>query len=250
MEPTLKTGDIILTDHISPRFGRLSRGDIIVARSPRKPKEHICKRVVAVGGDVLACNRINGTISAVSIQTHKKNYLASWQVFGHEYRCLWYLEDIFGLRETIQQTPLIHEIMVLFPLDLLKEECFLEYGHLYQDLTEHLPRKQKQSFVIITKSEIWRGDKTSKRVSLNPNVVVRGNLWFELVISNSKRKYSNSLPVFILVQSYVFFKVFIFIYCVTMTGIVTPKPTFRQSYCIPGCEAIEGSRKFNFINLF
>jgi len=67
MEPTLRTGDFILSDHITPRFGQLNRGDIIIARSPTNPKEHICKRVMGVSGDVLACNRVDGTVAAASL---------------------------------------------------------------------------------------------------------------------------------------------------------------------------------------
>ena len=66
MEPTLSTGDIVLTEHISARFGHINRGDIVVARSPGKPAEHICKRIIAIGGDVLECNRADGTVASVS----------------------------------------------------------------------------------------------------------------------------------------------------------------------------------------
>jgi signal peptidase I len=67
MEPTLSTGDIVLTEHVTPRFGQMNRGDIIVARSPRKPSDYICKRIIAVGGDVLECNRVDGTFAPVSL---------------------------------------------------------------------------------------------------------------------------------------------------------------------------------------
>jgi len=67
MEPTLSTGDIILTDQITPRLGQLNRGDIVVARSPRKPREHICKRVIALSGDSIAINRLDGTLASMPI---------------------------------------------------------------------------------------------------------------------------------------------------------------------------------------
>ncbi|KAK4312890.1 hypothetical protein Pmani_015715 [Petrolisthes manimaculis] len=51
MEPTIFSEDIILTEHITPRFNRINRGDVIIARSPSNPRHHICKRVVALGGD-------------------------------------------------------------------------------------------------------------------------------------------------------------------------------------------------------
>ncbi|XP_054263614.1 mitochondrial inner membrane protease subunit 1 [Macrosteles quadrilineatus] len=51
MEPTLYTNDAILTEHLSPRFNKISKGDIVVARSPTNPKQFICKRVTGVEGD-------------------------------------------------------------------------------------------------------------------------------------------------------------------------------------------------------
>lgn len=51
MEPTIFSEDVILTEHISPRFNRIQRGDVIIARSPTNPHHHICKRVTGVGGD-------------------------------------------------------------------------------------------------------------------------------------------------------------------------------------------------------
>lgn len=53
MEPTIRTSDIILTEHISTRYGWIQRGDIIITRSPHNPKQFICKRVVGLGGDSL-----------------------------------------------------------------------------------------------------------------------------------------------------------------------------------------------------
>ncbi|KAL4709356.1 hypothetical protein ACJJTC_007088 [Scirpophaga incertulas] len=51
MEPTLETNNILLTEHISPRFHRLRRGDIVIAKSPTNPKQNICKRIVGMPGD-------------------------------------------------------------------------------------------------------------------------------------------------------------------------------------------------------
>jgi len=53
MEPSIRDHDILLTEHISPRMGRLQRGDIIIARSPSHPTQFICKRLVALPGDHL-----------------------------------------------------------------------------------------------------------------------------------------------------------------------------------------------------
>jgi len=49
MEPTLRTGNILLTDHLSPRFGFINVGDIVVAQSPEK--HFVCKRITNTAGD-------------------------------------------------------------------------------------------------------------------------------------------------------------------------------------------------------
>ncbi|PNF15314.1 Mitochondrial inner membrane protease subunit 1 [Cryptotermes secundus] len=51
MEPTIYTDDILLTEHITPRFQRIKKGDIIIAKSPSNPRIHICKRVAGMPGD-------------------------------------------------------------------------------------------------------------------------------------------------------------------------------------------------------
>lgn len=49
MEPTLNaSGDIVVFEHISPRWGTLEPGDVVVARSPSSPHSYICKRVKVV----------------------------------------------------------------------------------------------------------------------------------------------------------------------------------------------------------
>jgi signal peptidase I len=49
MEPTLETGNVLLTDYLSPRFGRVNVGDIVVAKTPKN--DYVCKRVVSSSGD-------------------------------------------------------------------------------------------------------------------------------------------------------------------------------------------------------
>ncbi|XP_057335627.1 mitochondrial inner membrane protease subunit 1 [Microplitis mediator] len=55
MEPTIHTHDVLFTEHISPRFDKLSKGDIIIAKSPTNPREIICKRIGGVEGDRIYC---------------------------------------------------------------------------------------------------------------------------------------------------------------------------------------------------
>lgn len=51
MEPTLHTNDVLLTEHITPRFRKIDRGDIVIAKSPFDPKQYICKRIAGLPGD-------------------------------------------------------------------------------------------------------------------------------------------------------------------------------------------------------
>jgi len=52
MEPTLNANsDLVLLDRVSPRLGRIATGDIVVADSPTRPGETVCKRVAAIAGE-------------------------------------------------------------------------------------------------------------------------------------------------------------------------------------------------------
>lgn len=51
MEPTLHSDNILVTERISPRMNAISRGDIIIAKNPSDPHQHICKRVIGLPGD-------------------------------------------------------------------------------------------------------------------------------------------------------------------------------------------------------
>ncbi|XP_015599355.1 mitochondrial inner membrane protease subunit 1 [Cephus cinctus] len=51
MEPTIYSNDVLFTEHISPRLQRMSKGDIIIAKCPSNPQQHICKRITGLPGD-------------------------------------------------------------------------------------------------------------------------------------------------------------------------------------------------------
>lgn len=51
MEPTLYTDNILITERISVRRRQIDRGDIIIAKSPTNPIQHVCKRVIGLPGD-------------------------------------------------------------------------------------------------------------------------------------------------------------------------------------------------------
>ena len=50
MEPTIKSGDILIIDRWFYRVFGLKKDDIIVATQPVDPEVSICKRIVEVGG--------------------------------------------------------------------------------------------------------------------------------------------------------------------------------------------------------
>jgi signal peptidase I len=50
MAPTLHTGDQLLAERLTPRFGHLERGDLVVFRAPAT-RALLVKRVVALAGD-------------------------------------------------------------------------------------------------------------------------------------------------------------------------------------------------------
>ncbi|XP_064482421.1 mitochondrial inner membrane protease subunit 1-like [Ornithodoros turicata] len=59
MEPTIKTRDIVLTEHVSIALRNIqSRGDIVVAKSPSNPLQFVCKRIKAVPGDIQTSGQV------------------------------------------------------------------------------------------------------------------------------------------------------------------------------------------------
>ena len=53
MEPTLYSDDVLIIERISTRLQKLKKGDIIISKCPSKPKQHICKRVIGLPGDIV-----------------------------------------------------------------------------------------------------------------------------------------------------------------------------------------------------
>src|SRR5690554_3486147 len=51
MEPNLWTGERVLVNKLTSRFGNIDRGDVIVFRCPYDPSKDYIKRAVAVAGD-------------------------------------------------------------------------------------------------------------------------------------------------------------------------------------------------------
>lgn len=55
MLPTLNlTGDVILAEHLSHRFGKIGLGDIVLVRSPTDPTRMVTKRILGLEGHRLS----------------------------------------------------------------------------------------------------------------------------------------------------------------------------------------------------
>lgn len=54
MLPTLNfTGDVLLVEKLSPRLGKVGRGDVVLTRSPENPRKIITKRIMGMEGDTV-----------------------------------------------------------------------------------------------------------------------------------------------------------------------------------------------------
>ncbi|XP_057841426.2 mitochondrial ATP-independent inner membrane protease subunit 1a [Cryptomeria japonica] len=58
MLPTFNiSGDVVLTEKISHRFGKIKHGDIILLRSPENPRKVVAKRITGMEGDCVDSNK-------------------------------------------------------------------------------------------------------------------------------------------------------------------------------------------------
>ncbi|CAL2253540.1 unnamed protein product [Prunus armeniaca] len=52
MLPTLNiSGDVLLSEHVSHRFGKVGAGDLVLVRSPNDPRKIVTKRILGMEGD-------------------------------------------------------------------------------------------------------------------------------------------------------------------------------------------------------
>lgn len=72
MQPTLNDhGDVVLTECISPRLGRLRVGDIVVVTKPTDGRVSILKRIRASGGDKVTISGRPGEMKEIVVpQNH------------------------------------------------------------------------------------------------------------------------------------------------------------------------------------
>eukprot|EP00639_Heterosigma_akashiwo_P000978 CAMPEP_0194582282 /NCGR_PEP_ID=MMETSP0292-20121207/15472_1 /TAXON_ID=39354 /ORGANISM="Heterosigma akashiwo, Strain CCMP2393" /LENGTH=163 /DNA_ID=CAMNT_0039436325 /DNA_START=31 /DNA_END=519 /DNA_ORIENTATION=- len=54
MLPTLsKSGDVVLQEKLTPRFGKLEIGDVVILTSPTDTAKNVCKRITGLAGDTM-----------------------------------------------------------------------------------------------------------------------------------------------------------------------------------------------------
>lgn len=77
MVPNFQSGDYLIVDEISYRFGDPKRGDVVVLRYPLDPTQKFIKRVVALPGETIDIHDGTVTISkdADAMPLDEKKYL-------------------------------------------------------------------------------------------------------------------------------------------------------------------------------
>jgi signal peptidase I len=77
MEPTFSSNQYLLVDELSYRFEAPQRGEVVVFRYPRDPRQFFIKRVIGLPGETIAIKK--GTIY-VNDQAIRENYLDEFRI--------------------------------------------------------------------------------------------------------------------------------------------------------------------------
>src|SRR4030042_765866 len=84
MEPTLLSGEYVMVNRLSYRFGSPQRGDIIIFHPPLNPSEEYVKRVIGLPGDEVEVKNkvvyVNGQPLDETYLDVTTNYPGAWQV--------------------------------------------------------------------------------------------------------------------------------------------------------------------------
>jgi signal peptidase I len=84
MLPTMVSGEYVVINRLSYRFGSPQPGDIIVFHYPRNPKEEYIKRVIGLPGDIVEVMNgavyVNGQPLVENYLSAKMNYTGKWEV--------------------------------------------------------------------------------------------------------------------------------------------------------------------------
>lgn len=79
MEPTFHNGQYLIVDELSYRFDAPARGDVIIFRYPRDPKEFFIKRIIALPEETVAISGSGITVTRTdgSMLTLEEPYLVN-----------------------------------------------------------------------------------------------------------------------------------------------------------------------------
>jgi signal peptidase I len=71
MDPTFKTGQYLIVDELSYRFGAPARGQVIIFRYPKDPTQYFIKRIVGLPGETVQIQNGDVYIKETSGKTIK-----------------------------------------------------------------------------------------------------------------------------------------------------------------------------------
>jgi len=84
MLPTMVSGEYVVINRLSYRFGSPLPGDIIVFHYPRNPSEEYIKRVIGLPGDIVEVKNgavyVNGQPLVENYLSVKMDYTGKWEV--------------------------------------------------------------------------------------------------------------------------------------------------------------------------
>jgi signal peptidase I len=95
MEPTFHHGQYLIVDEISYRLNDPARGDVVIFRYPKNPKEFFIKRIiglpnetVSIQGDAITITRADGSTLAISepyVTNHGNGSTENYQLKPDEF---------------------------------------------------------------------------------------------------------------------------------------------------------------------
>lgn len=62
MQPTLFSNNILICNKLAQRMNSYNRNDIVIAIHPNQPTSLICKRLIALPGDIVLMNSVHSEI--------------------------------------------------------------------------------------------------------------------------------------------------------------------------------------------
>ena len=84
MEPTLHHGDYVIVNRLAYKWAKPHRGDVIVFRFPRNPRQEYVKRILGLEGDEINITNgqvfVNGQLLEESYIAEAPRYSSSWRV--------------------------------------------------------------------------------------------------------------------------------------------------------------------------